>query len=150
MYHAFVRRQVRNVFETLNRGEYEPLMRQFAPNHEHIFPGEHALGGSRHSAEAMREWFQRLFKVFPGLQLEVKHIAVHGWPWDTVAAVEWVDRAPPVEGRSYINHGVHVIRLQRGRAVSTHAYLDTQVVEAWCKWMAQHGIAEAVAEPIVD
>ena len=36
-----------------------------------------------------RAWYRRLAAIFPDLQFDVRHIVVTGWPWDTVAAVEW-------------------------------------------------------------
>src|SRR5579885_2716417 len=93
MYHAFVRRVVGSAFESLSDGDYETLLSRCAANVEHRFPGKHALGGARHSVQAMRRWFQRLFMLFPGLNFEIKQILVRGWPWDTGVAVEWVDRA---------------------------------------------------------
>ncbi len=54
-----------------------------ADRFEHIFPGDHALGGVRHSKTGLRAWFQRLFAVHPTLRFEIKHIASSGTPWDT-------------------------------------------------------------------
>jgi hypothetical protein len=57
MYRAFVRGQVRPLFEAVNRGDAEPALRLFAPRFEHVFAGDHALGGRRTSLAATREWY---------------------------------------------------------------------------------------------
>ena len=152
MYHFFVRRMARWAFERLNSGDYEAFLKGFtlAPDFTHTFAGNHALGGIRHSEEGMRRWFERLFRLFPGLNFEIKDILVQGWPWNTVVAVEWIDRAKPKDGQPYVNEGVHVLRLRQGRLVEVHAYLDSQKVEAVCQRLAQQGVSEAVAPPIED
>lgn len=150
MYHAFVRYRLRRVFQQLSEGKYVPLLESFAPSFEHTFAGNHVIGGTRRSIDGMRRWFERLFRLFPSLQFEVKTIAVSGWPWDTVAAVEWVDRATPCDGVPYVNTGMHCVRLRWGRVVSLHAYLDTAVVETTCRRLAANGVGGAAAEPITD
>ena len=50
----------------------------------HVFPGDNALGGERHSREA----FERLYRLIPEIEFEVRDMAVRGWPWDTTIAVE--------------------------------------------------------------
>jgi hypothetical protein len=57
----------------------------------------------------MRLWFERLFRLFPNLQLEMHSIAASGGPWDTTVVVEWTDRAIPTDGKDYVNSGAHVI-----------------------------------------
>ena len=150
MYHWLVRRLVRRIFESLSRGDYESVLKGVSPSVLHTFSGTHALGGTRHSVEAMRRWFQRLYRLCPQLNFEVKNIAVSGWPWDTTIVVEWVDRAMPADGSPYVNEGVHIIKLRWGKAVSVHAYLDTQLVEALCHRLAAFSLEEASAPPIED
>jgi ketosteroid isomerase-like protein len=150
MYHFFVRRTVKRLFECLNRGEYEIVLKGISPSITHIFSGSHALGGTRHSVEAMRRWFQRLYLLSPALNFEIKNIAVSGFPWDTTIAVEWIDAATPADGSHYVNEGVHIIKMRWGKVVYLHAYLDTQLVAALCDRLAKHGISEAMAVPIED
>jgi ketosteroid isomerase-like protein len=113
MYHAIVRHQVRKIFDGLSRGDWESALAGMADRFEHIFPGDHALGGTRHTKVGLRAWFQRLFAVHPVLKFEIKHIASSGMPWDTTAVIEWRDRAVMADGdTSYVNDGVHIIRLR--------------------------------------
>ncbi|CAA9443818.1 MAG: hypothetical protein AVDCRST_MAG01-01-3892 [uncultured Rubrobacteraceae bacterium] len=148
-YHYAVEGVVRFAFGRLSAGDHRTLLRACASDVEHTFAGEHALGGTRHSKEGLERWFGRLFRLFPGLDFEVKRVLVRGWPWRTVAMVEWVDRARPADGVPYVNEGAHVLRLSWGRVVGIHAYLDTQKVEVVCERLADAGIEEAAAPPIL-
>ena len=67
MYHAMVRRNVIRPFEALNRGDIDYVVAGLAPRFEHIFSGDHTLGGMRHTRPAIRAWFERLFRVLPAL-----------------------------------------------------------------------------------
>jgi ketosteroid isomerase-like protein len=140
---------VRVAFGRLSAGDYQTLLMACASNVEHTFSGEHALGGTRHSKEALGRWFERLYSMFPGLNFEVKRVLVRARPWRTVAVVEWVDRARPADGLPYLNEGTHVLRFSWGRLVSLHAYLDKQKVEEVCERLAKEGIEEASAPPIL-
>lgn len=148
-YRYAVEQAVRFSFDRLSAGDHETLLKACAPDVEHVFPGNHPLGGTRNSKEALERWFERLYTIFPGLNFEVKRVLVRGWPWQTVAMVEWVDRARPADGVSYKNKGTHVLRFSWGRLVGIRAYLDTQKVEEVCERLAQEGIEEAAAPPIL-
>lgn len=150
MYHAVVKKLALQSFENLNQGNYLAVLKNISPAITHTFSGNHALGGTRHSVEAMHQWFQRLYRLSPGLNFEIKNVAVSGWPWNTTVAVEWVDRATPADGSPYVNEGVHVIKMRWGKVVYLHAYLDTQATEAMCQRLVRCGMAEAAAAPIED
>lgn len=150
MYHAIVRRRVAATFASLDRGDYEPALAGMAERFEHRFLGDHPLGGTRHTKEGMRRWFERLFRLNRTLRFEVHRIAVAGWPGDTTATVEWTDRATLADGSDYVNSGVHVVRMRWFSVVSIHAYLDTAIWQDACARLAAGGIAEAAAAPIED
>jgi ketosteroid isomerase-like protein len=150
MYAFIVRKMVKQSFEFLNQGNYESVLEGISPSITHTFSGTHALGGTRHSIEAMRQWFQRLYILSPELNFTIKNIAVSGFPWDTTIAVEWVDSAKPADGSAYVNEGVHIIKMRWGKVVYLHAYLDTQLTEALCNRLSAYGIGEASAPPIED
>ena len=123
-------------------------MADVAPDVHHVFPGDNAIGGERHSREAMERWFERLYRLIPEIEFEVKKVAVRGWPWDMIVAVEWSDRGKAADGVPYENEGAHWIRLRRGKATYIHAFLDTEKVTEICDRMAASGVDEAGAEPI--
>ena len=56
MYHAIVRRNVIKLFEALGRGDIDYAVAGMASRFEHIFPGEHTLGGVRHTRPGIRAW----------------------------------------------------------------------------------------------
>lgn len=148
MYHRIVRRTIVRTFEELNAGNYEGVLKQLAPEFEHVFWGDHALAGVRCTMEKTRRWYERLFEVLPGLRFELRHILVKGMPWDTLVAVEWADYFTTRDGENRSNNGVHVIRIRWGRVVSIHVYCDTQKLGAVLAIQAQHGIGAAAAVPI--
>ena len=148
MYKAIARRKVRGLFDSLGRGDWEAAMADVAPDVHHVFPGDNAIGGERHSREAMERWFERLYRLIPEIEFEVKKVAVRGWPWDMIVAVEWSDRGKAADGVPYENEGAHWIRLRRGKATYIHAFLDTEKVTEICDRMAASGVDEAGAEPI--
>ena len=150
MYHAIVRRRLRRVFEQLNRREYGAMPALFAAHAEHVFPGAHALGGTRRSAAAIGRWYERLPRALPDLQFDVRHIVVSGWPWCTEAVVEWRDRGTALDGRPFANQGVHCVTLRWGRVASLRIYCDTQVLADVLARNARHGAAVAGAAPIED
>ena len=78
MYHAIVRRRVRELFDTVNQGDAEPVLRQFAHRFEHSFLGDHALGGSRRTLFATRQWYERLYRLLPDIRFNLTQISVSG------------------------------------------------------------------------
>jgi ketosteroid isomerase-like protein len=150
MYHILVRRIAHWAFEQLNTGHYEAILDRCAPQVQHTFAGDHALGGSRQGIPALRHWFQRLYRLFPTLQFEIVDVLVRGWPWNTRVVVRWIDRAHLAGDLHYENTGVHALRLRWGRLTHLRAYLDTQIIAATCAHLAAQGIAEAAAPPLTN
>jgi ketosteroid isomerase-like protein len=148
MYKAIARRKAQATFDALSRGDWESAVKDVAPDVHHVFPGDNAVGGERHSKEALERWFERLYRLIPDLHFEVQRISVKGWPWDMMVAVEWTDHGHASDGVPYENEGAHWIRLKGGKATYIHAYLDTEKMTAICNRLAQAGVAEASAEPI--
>ena len=150
MYKRIAARRARRAFDALNRSDFEPALNGVAPDVHHLFPGDNALGGERHSREAMARWFERLHTLFPQISFEVREISVKGWPWDMRVAVQWTDHGQAADGEPYDNQGAHWIRIRRGKAVRIQAYLDTDKVTASLERMGQAGITEAAAPQITD
>jgi ketosteroid isomerase-like protein len=146
MYRMIVRRQVRSAFRSLSRGDAEPVVKQFSPSIRLRFSGAHVMGGERRGVEAVREWFQLVFALFPGIELEPQTVVVNGWPWNTVVATRFTVRATLRDGRPYRNEGMQFLRLRWGRAVEDLLYEDTQLLEAELRRMADRGVREAVAK----
>ena len=148
MYHALVRRRAAEMFDRLSRGEWAPILDALTEDVHHVFPGDNPLGGERRTRAAVAEWFERLGRLFPGHDFEVRRIVSRGWPWSTWVAVEWVAELRPQRGEPYVNEGAHWIHLRWGKATSFHAYLDSERVSNACRAMADAGVQEAAATPI--
>src|SRR5579859_6670224 len=150
MYHRVVRNKLLQAFRELNDRQWDGVLKQFAPRFEHVLMGDHALGGVRHTLGPTRLWYERLYEVLPDLEFEPQRVIVSGWPWDTTAIVEWLDRAT-VAGTTggYQNEGVHVFRLRWGKVVSLRVYCDTAKLAAALLAQAANGTQAAAAAPIV-
>jgi ketosteroid isomerase-like protein len=144
------RRQVEKTFARLSRGEWASATERMGADVHHVFPGDHPLGGERRSRDAVLRWFERLGRLYPGHEFEVHRVVAGGWPWDLWIAAQWTAQLRPAVGEPYANEGAHWLRVRRGRVVYFHAYLDTQLIERACREMAEAGIEEAAARPILD
>jgi ketosteroid isomerase-like protein len=150
MYKRIAAARIRRAFDAIRRHDYEAAADGVAADVHHLFPGDNALGGERHSREALLRWFERLGRLFPELQFKVHRVAVKGPPWDMWIAVQWIDEGRAADGEPYVNRGAHWIRILRGSVVHIQAYLDTDLVTASCRRMAAAGIAEAASAQITD
>ena len=110
MYHAIVKRIALQNFLRVNQKDYTPILKGCSPDIHHRFGGHHALGGERHDREALRQWFERLGRLAPTLQLTVHDVWVKGGPWNTTVIMRWSAVQNLPDGSPYKNHGVHIIR----------------------------------------
>lgn len=149
MYHSYVRSQVRKLFDAVNRGDAGPVLRLFAPRFEHVFLGSHALGGSRVTLAATREWYNRLYRLLPDIRFELKRIWVSGGPWKTIVVIEWDETNSGTDGVRTTNYGIHTLELRWGRATRL-IICPAEPLELTLGRLVAAGIAEAGAPPIVD
>lgn len=151
MYHRIVKRIIRKGFSDISHADFEPLLKQFAPDIHFTFAGQHAMGADFHNRNTVREWFHRLHRVFVGFQIEAQEIVVSGFPWNTHAAVRFVVRDTLPDGQPYVNYGTQFVRIVWGRVVEDHLMDDTQLLVETLNCLAsQQGIKEAVALPLHD
>jgi ketosteroid isomerase-like protein len=115
MYRAIVRKRIRDLFDAVNRGDAEPVLRAFAREFEHSFLGDTALGGSRKTLASTRRWYERLYRLLPDIRFELRRILVSGGPWNTLVLVEWDETNSGADGVRTTNRGVHVAHLEWGR-----------------------------------
>ena len=149
MYHAYVRMRVRRLFEAVNRGDAGPVLRLFAPRFEHCFLGSHALGGSRTTLPATREWYARLYRLLPDIRFDVRRIWISGPPWNTIVVIEWDESNSGTDGVRTTNRGIHALELKWGRATRLVICPDTAPLIATLDRLARAGNVEAHAAPIV-
>jgi ketosteroid isomerase-like protein len=150
MYHTIVASRVRNSFRRLSSGDIEQVINQFAPHFQYTFFGHHALSGTRHSREAMRAWFERIFRIFPGTTFDPQTIIVKGWPWDTTIIVRMKVSTTLKTGKPYENVAYQTFRLRWGRILSIETLEDTQHLVETLKELADAGVTEVMATPILD
>jgi hypothetical protein len=93
MYHAFVRRTIIANFEGLGSSPTGNGDEGLDPAVEHVFAGDGAIGGQRHSARAFKASVAREYRLFPDLKFKVRQVVVNGGPWNTRVAVEWHSEA---------------------------------------------------------
>jgi ketosteroid isomerase-like protein len=149
MYRAIVARRVRTAWDRLGRGDHEYVLDQLAPVFTHSFAGEHALGGERTSRDAQRAWFERLFRLLPGVAFTVEDVVVRGWPWRT-RAVALVRVRAAVADQPYENEVAQTIELRWGQITRIHNLEDTQKLASVLGRLAKTGLEEARAEPITS
>jgi ketosteroid isomerase-like protein len=147
MYRAIVARRVRTAWEHLARGDYGYVLDQFGPRFTHSFAGDHALGGERSSPAAQRAWFERLFRLLPGIEFRIEDVLVRGWPWRT-RAVALIRVHATVAGQPYQNEVAQTIDLRWGRITRIHNLEDTQKLAATLERLGASGLEDALAEPI--
>lgn len=150
MYASIVERVIRDGFQRLSSGDCEPIVGKFLPDTAFHFVGHHALGADLHDVAAIRRWFERLLRLFPGIQFEVRDVKVSGMPWNTLVVTQLGIRATLPDGQSYRNDALQVVRLRWGRIVEDIVYEDTSVLVRALEQIAGQGMTEAASEPIRD
>jgi ketosteroid isomerase-like protein len=148
MYRLFVRRIVRKAFGNINADDYERVLPVFARDVVFCFAGDHAMGGEIKGPVLVREWFERVFRLFPDIRLEPKAVVVMGPPWRTFACTRFVVRGTLPDGRQYTNEGMQFLHLRWGKAVEDRLYEDTAVLVDALDAIAASGNDEAAAAPL--
>ncbi|NLX83242.1 MAG: nuclear transport factor 2 family protein [Clostridiales bacterium] len=150
MYHAIVKRKLIKSFEALNAGRVEVITRQFRKTGvSHWFSGEgHPLAGLRTRIEDIYLWYERLRVLMPDLAFQIEKVAVSGFPWRTVAMLEWTDSLSDRAGTRYRNRGVHVITISWGKVIALEVFCDTDYLNGYFEALKAQGVPEASLPPI--
>jgi ketosteroid isomerase-like protein len=150
VYHWIVERKLRHVFAALGRGDTAPMLRSLAARFSYRFEGDSPIGGWRTTQDSMRAWWERMYRLFPGLRFEVREVTVTGWPWDTRIWTQLDFVKPLPDGTPYRNVVMQRMRMRWGRIDEIHTLEDTQRCARFLAWKAGEGNAEALAAPISD
>lgn len=118
------------------------------PDVHHAFPGDGPLGGERHNRDDVAAWFDRLFRLLPGLEFHVHALAVDGTPGNTVVGVEWTNTSTLLDRSSYANRGAHILRLSKGKVTPFTPTCTTPPPSPTQPRLSAHGLSEAAAQPI--
>ncbi len=150
MYKRIVRAKVRATFDRINAGDYLTMVESLAPSFEYRFHGDHALGGTRTTRDAMVHWWERVARLLPGARFDVQDVLVNGAPWRTRIAVRSRVSGELPGGARYENTVFQFMSLSWGRVVSVETVEDLQVLERALRTVADAGASEALAAPITD
>lgn len=120
MYHWIVERKVRRTFAALSTGDAGPMLAALAPRFTYRFYGQHALAGTRHTPEAMRLWWERVYRLFPTIGFEADEVLVRGWPWRTRISTIATVRAELPDGGAYENDMHQFMLLRWGDHRDSH------------------------------
>jgi hypothetical protein len=148
MYHAFVRTRVETLFRAIGQGDAEPVPAGVAPRFVHFFLGDHALGGTRTTLETTRRWYDRLFRLLPDIEFDLRTIRISGPPWNTLVAVDWLETNSATDGVRTYTPGVDVVRLVWGKMDYLGVYPDAVGLVSTLHRLVASGVAEAGAEMI--
>jgi len=144
MYHWIVKRNVRSTFQSLSKSDWDSLTNQLSANFRYEFVGEHSIGGTRQTHEAMRKWIARLNRLIPKPLFEIQSIAVAGMPWNTTVLIH-----VEVTSQDYKNQFFQRIRIRWGSLTDILTLEDLHTLEKHFESLAANGIDEAKASPIV-
>lgn len=149
MYHAIVKKLVRNSFKELSNGNYHAATKLMAEQCHYQFVGQHALGGRRSNLTLISQWFERFLRVLPEFQFTPTDVLVNGWPWKTKVAVKLHVSWQRPDGKTYRNVALQMITLKWGKAVDIITIDDTHGFGALLDEVAhKFGVTEAAAAPI--
>lgn len=125
MYKTIVENKVPNTFDQINAGNYEAMIDGLAPGFQYRFIGDHPLAGVRTAAETMRLWWQRVFRVLPGVRFDVSDVIVQGHPINTRVAVRSRISAKTAPGATYRNEMMQFICLRLEKISRIETLEDT-------------------------
>jgi ketosteroid isomerase-like protein len=150
IYAWIVGARVRATFEKINDGDYRAMVDGLASSFRYRFHGDHALGGVRTTRESMLRWWERVVRLLPGARFDVQDVLVNGGPWRTRIAVRSSISGDLPDGTRYENTVFQFMTLVWGRVSSVETVEDLQVLERALEAVAESGVEEARAAPIVD
>jgi ketosteroid isomerase-like protein len=149
VYRNTVRAKVLDAFDRLNARDPGGALDLMSDDVHYWYSGENALGGERVSKAGVEKWFGRLFRLFRS-RFVIRSVEVTGWPWSTTVTTVFEDHVTPPHGAPYVNACVQVARLRWGKAYAIRTYVDTARLEAVLARLAENGVEEAVAPPILE
>jgi ketosteroid isomerase-like protein len=153
IYRAIVRRRIRSIFDDANRGNVGAMIDALSSRFVYRFVGDTPLGGQRSSKAAMKAWWERLYRMFPGAKFHLQTIVVEGMPWaTTVMTYVKINGTVPADagiGRvPYENEFMQLMQLKWGKVTSVTTLEDTLRFANVLPRLAKAGIADATAVQI--
>ena len=137
----------RRALTTLEHGDLDRLLADFAEDCTMTFAGDTPLGADGLQGPAVREWFERFLRLLPERRFEIRRLVIAGPPWRQRLAAHVTIRAA-IDGQPYENQFAHFLLLRWGKVADDLVLEDTQRLERACRRLAAAGITEADAPPI--
>ena len=142
MYKWAVRRQIRRNIEALGRGDLALDAARVRRRRGTGVPRREHVGRRTPCSKPAIEGFLRRF-VAAGLSGRSEDILVNGPPWRTRIAVVFVDRGVGCRRRRPRHTVPCCMRSRAGQITRQEDFEDTQKVEAFDRWLHEHGVAPA-------
>lgn len=127
MYQWLVRRLASSAFAGLREGDARFATALLADDVQFRFPGRSPFSAQYASKSDSQRWLARFAHFRPDFQIH--DVIVGGPPWNIRASIYFTDRiGDPADGEPYVNEGVCLLRIRRGRVTEERVFLDTQAV----------------------
>ena len=128
-------------------GDFDQVLRQFAPRCELIFVSRTALGARLSGRADLLRWFERFGRLLPDPRFEVLRFVAGGPLWDQRIAAHVIIRSR-IAGAPYQNQFAHFLTLRWGKVVEDLILEDTATWETASRRLAAAGYAEAAEPPL--
>ena len=135
LYAAIVQRKIKHTFREINQGNVQPMLDTLADPFVYVFHGTHALGGRRTSKDAMRLWWERVFRLLPGIRFDVQEVVISGWPWNTRVAVRSLVSGDLPNGELYSNTAFQFMKLRWGRITRIEPWKTPKFLNRRFRWL---------------
>jgi len=139
MYAYIVKNKLRKTFSAINAGDVSLMLGSLATDFSYRFEGDSPISGLRNSRTSMALWWERLYRLFPGLHFEVKEVAVIGPPWDTRihAVLDFI--VPHQPNGPYKNVVMQFMRMRWGKITYIQTLEDTQRCSRYLRYGRDYG-----------
>ena len=130
------RLMTRKAFEAFNRRDLDAFLAGWTEDGVYHYPGNLSVSGAKRGKPAIREFFEHMFKRFPELKLNVKHIYMKDicafGPSNNVA-VEFDAEGTRDDGYKYQNSYVVLLTVKGGKVVEGREFVYDyeKFREAW-------------------
>ena len=96
----------------------------------------------------MRLWWERVFRLLPGIRFDVQEVVISGCPWNMRVAVRSLVSGELPNGELYSNTAFQFMKLRWGRITRIETMEDTQILEQALQVVAGSGCVEALEPPM--
>jgi len=132
----------------LERGDLDSLLSNFSHRCTLTFVGDTPLGARLSSRTDIRRWFERFGRLLPQPRFEIQRLVISGPLWNQRLASHALITSS-INGERYQNQFGHFLTLKWGKVVDDLIIEDTQMWERACRRLAEAGVVEAAAGPMM-